>query len=77
MADNTPAGGVHVEANATSKCTLDNLLGNTIVLVARWDDNAIAVNDHAQNTVEVTLKLLRSSHRNRAPASILTMARLE
>jgi hypothetical protein len=70
--DDTPAEGVHVEANATiypgltgscttdatGKCTLDNLPGTTIGLVARKGDNSIAVNGLAPTTVEVTLKLL-------------------
>jgi hypothetical protein len=70
--DDTPAGGVSVEANATiypgltgscttdasGKCTIQNLPGTTIGLVARKDDNSIAVNGLAPTTVQVTLKLL-------------------
>lgn len=70
--DNTPAAGVHVEANATiypglsgscttdasGKCLIQNLPGTTIGLVARKDDNSIAVNGLAPTTVQVTLKLL-------------------
>lgn len=70
--DETPAEGVQIEANATvypgltgscitdasGKCTIENLPGTTIGLVARKEDNSIAVNGLAPTTVEVTLKLL-------------------
>ena len=70
--DDSPAEGVHVEANATvypgltggcmtnalGKCTIENLPGTTIGLVARKNDNSIAVNGLAPTTVQVTLKLL-------------------
>ncbi|KAF2275411.1 uncharacterized protein EI97DRAFT_459320 [Westerdykella ornata] len=70
--DDTPAQGVHVEANATiypgltstcttdaaGKCTIGNLPGTTISLVARKDDGSIAVNGLAPTTVQVRLKLL-------------------
>ncbi|KAF2478358.1 uncharacterized protein BDR25DRAFT_251125 [Lindgomyces ingoldianus] len=70
--DDSPASGVHVEANATiypgltgscttdasGKCTLPNLPGTTISLVARTGDNSIAVNGVAPTAVQVTLKLI-------------------
>ncbi|KAF1993873.1 hypothetical protein P154DRAFT_48574 [Amniculicola lignicola CBS 123094] len=70
--DDTPAEGVRVKADATAypgltgscttdvsgQCTLQNLPGTTISLVARKDDNSIAVNGLAPTTVQVTLKLL-------------------
>lgn len=70
--DGTPAEGVFVEANATiypgltgscttdasGKCTIQSLPGTTIGLVARKEDNSIAVNGLAPTTTQVTLKLL-------------------
>jgi len=70
--DDTPAAGVKVEANATiypgltatcttdaaGKCSFQCLPGTTISLVARKDDNSIAVDGLAPSTVEISLKLL-------------------
>lgn len=69
--DSQPTSGVRVYANATEypgvsqecitdasgQCSLTNLPPTTIGLVARTDDNSIAVNGLASTTSQVTLRL--------------------
>ena len=70
--DSRPAGGVTVQGNATiypgvsqecvtdtsGRCSLVNLPATTISLLARRDDNSIAVDGLATTTSQVTLKLI-------------------